>query len=284
MTNALQTAPKASALQVMASRFSVEPTKLLETLKATAFKNASNEEMMALVIVANQYGLNPFTKEIYAFPAKGGGIQPVVSVDGWLRLMNEHPAFDGIEFEELLNEEDSKPISTTCIIHRKDRTKPTRITEWFSECYRKTDPWDTKPIRMLRHKATIQAIRTAFGFAGISDEEDVIDVTPTLVSTGPIPHEDPKQLADAGLAPVQTDPNPTMTQTAHQELDSILTAEGYDLAVLLKWGAQSGSIKNADSVGRIEDIPGNEVALILKAIKGRNRGMILGQLSQAKMA
>lgn len=165
-----------SALSVMAQRFNCEPSKLLETLKSTAFKNATSEEMMALVVVANEYNLNPFTKEIFAFPAKGGGITPVVSVDGWIRLMNSHPQMDGIEFDEV--EKDGKPFSCTAIIWRKDRTRPTKVTEYFSECYRNTDPWNTKPRRMLKHKATIQCARTAFGFTGIKDEDDVITIHP----------------------------------------------------------------------------------------------------------
>jgi hypothetical protein len=30
----------------------------------------TDEQMMALLIVADQYGLNPFTKEIYGYPDK----------------------------------------------------------------------------------------------------------------------------------------------------------------------------------------------------------------------
>ncbi len=69
----------------------------MNTLKNTAFKggNVTDEQFTALLIVANQYGLNPWTKEIYAFPDKGG-IVPVVGVDGWARIINEHPQFDGM--------------------------------------------------------------------------------------------------------------------------------------------------------------------------------------------
>ena len=175
MTNEITT-PKASALAVMASRFSVDPAKLLETLKNTAFKGASNDEMMALVIVSNEYGLNPLTKEIYAFPAKGGGIVPVVSIDGWLNIMNNHPQFDGISYEWL--HEGEKLIACTSIIHRKDRTHPTRVTEYLSECRRSTDPWKMEH-RMLRHKATIQGARVAFGFSGITDEDEARETPPT---------------------------------------------------------------------------------------------------------
>jgi hypothetical protein len=87
---------KQSALATMAAKYHVEPAALLSTLKDTAFKGATDSQMMALCVVANEYGLNPFTKEIYAFPdSKSGGIVPIIGVDGWYRIVNDNPAFDG---------------------------------------------------------------------------------------------------------------------------------------------------------------------------------------------
>jgi hypothetical protein len=89
---------KTSVIVRMAERFGVDATKLQATLKATAFKgDVSDAQFMALMIVADQYKLNPLTKEIYAFPDKNNGIVPVVGVDGWSRIINEHPQFDGRE-------------------------------------------------------------------------------------------------------------------------------------------------------------------------------------------
>ena len=156
--------------------------QMIETLKKTAFRgvSVSDEQMTALMVVANQYGLNPWVKEIYAFPDKGG-IVPVVGVDGWARIMNEHPQFDGIEF-------DSDEESCTCTIYRKDRSRPTRVTEYLSECKKSgSGPWASHPKRMLRHKAMIQCARLAFGFGGIYDPDEAEriaesrDVTPSPV-------------------------------------------------------------------------------------------------------
>ena len=173
--------PKQSALSVMASRFNVEPTKLLDTLRATLMPKASNEDLLAFVVTANEYQLNPFTREIYAFPSRSGGIQPVVSVDGWIKLMNRHPSFDGIQFTT--EDRDNKPHSVTATIYLKDRSRPVEVTEYFSECYRATEPWKVNPRRMLRHKALIQCARVAFGFSGITDEEEAmpqaVNVTPS---------------------------------------------------------------------------------------------------------
>jgi len=151
----------------MAERFGVDADKMMATLKATAFKSGSgvsNEQMMALLIVAEKYNLNPWLKELYAYPDKGG-IVPVVGVDGWSRIINSHPQFDGIDFE-------SDAESCTCTIHRKDRGHPIRVTEYMSECKRDAGPWKSHPRRMLRHKALIQAARLAFGFTGIYDQDE----------------------------------------------------------------------------------------------------------------
>ena len=178
--------PKKSALQVMADNLNVDPQKLLSTLKNTVFKGATDDELLALVVVSNTYGLSPLLKEIYAFPAKGGGIVPVVSIDGWIRMMNDHPQFDGIDYE--FEHENGKLVACTSVIYRKDRTKPVRVTEYMVECRRNTEPWKMEH-RMLRHKATIQGARVAFGFSGITDEDEAAatpglarDVTPPKVA------------------------------------------------------------------------------------------------------
>ena len=172
-----------SVLVDMASRYGMEPAPFEATLRATVCKgNVSREEFAAFLLVAKEYRLNPLTKEIYAFPAKGGGIQPIVSIDGWCRIINEHQALDGIEFDDLIVDGELKAV--TCRIYRKDRERPTAVTEYMSECRRGTETWKTWPARMLRHKALIQAARYAFGFSGIVDPdefermESVRDVTP----------------------------------------------------------------------------------------------------------
>jgi phage recombination protein Bet len=168
---------KPSALVLMASRLSVEPEKMKQTLKDTVFKGASDSELLALVVIANEYGLNPLLREIYAFPAKGGGITPVVSIDGWISMVNRQPQLDGLEFE-FEDQGNNIPCSCTCTIYIKNRSHPVRVTEFYDECYRNTDPWKQMPRRMLRHKALKEAARVAFGFSGITDEDEANDIKP----------------------------------------------------------------------------------------------------------
>ena len=152
----------------LAARFNLAEagSDLVQTLKATAFKGpVTDAQMTALLVVAQQHGLNPWTREIYAFPDRQNGIVPVVGVDGWSRIINDHPAFDGMDFEQ-----DAE--SCTCRIHRKDRRHPVAVTEYLSECRRSTGPWQSHPRRMLRHKTMIQCARLAFGYGGIYDQDE----------------------------------------------------------------------------------------------------------------
>lgn len=180
----------ATALQTLTSkladRFDMgDGIGLSETLKGTAFAgaNVNDTQMVALLVIANQYQLNPWTKEIYAYPGGNGGITPIVGVDGWIRIINREPQYDGMEFS--FSDDYS---ACTCTIYRKDRSKPIVVTEFLQECLKQnSSAWKSHPKRMLRHKAMIQCARLAFGFTGIYDQDEaerieenkeMINVTP----------------------------------------------------------------------------------------------------------
>jgi hypothetical protein len=191
-----QSAPRKSITATMAARYSMDPSAFEATLRGTIMKpdkdgkTATREEFAAFLVVANEYNLNPLTKEIYAFfDRQRGGVVPIVGVDGWSRIINEHKAFNGMSFVDE-RDDGGRLISITCRMHRKDRDHPIEATEYLVECRRDTLPWKTWPRRMLRHKAMIQAARYAFGFSGIYDPDEAErlassssrDVTPTLSS------------------------------------------------------------------------------------------------------
>ena len=189
MSTAVTQVARPSLVAKFAERYSVDPNKLMTTLKKTAFRQRNpneeptDEQMMALLVVADQYGLNPFTKEIFAFNDKGA-IVPLVSVDGWLRIINEHPQFDGMDFNyadewETMPRGKACPVWVECVIYRKDRTRPTIIREYLDECYQAPrgerafdGPWQNVTKRFLRHRAIIQCGRVAFGFAGLQDSDE----------------------------------------------------------------------------------------------------------------
>lgn len=218
---------RAGLLATFGSRYNVEPAKVMSVLKQTCFrteKPASDEQMMALLVVANEYQLNPFTREIYAFEDKHRGIVPIVPIDGWVNIINRHPQIEAVEFE--YGEDDDSGPWVECIISRKDRSKPTRVREYLVECKRNTGPWESHPRRMLRHKALIQAGRVAFGLAGIFDPDEgeriaqAVDVTPRTMkprTDAPRALERPQPAAE----PESADAPPAVD---HRALDAEIVA------------------------------------------------------------
>jgi len=159
----------------VAQQCAIKPAELQEVLMKTVMPNNSKpENVTAFLAVAKQHNLNPLTREIYAFPAKSGGISVVMSVDGWNKIMNQHPQFDGIEFNHATDEK-GQVVSVTATIYRKDRQRPTVVTEFLSECNTGSQPWKQYPSRMLRHAAMKQAIRLAFGLSGITPEPETTE-------------------------------------------------------------------------------------------------------------
>lgn len=214
----LEQPQRQSLIATMAAKYQMDPDQFAKTVRATVMPaQHTNEQFAALMLVANEYDLNPVVKEIYAFPAKGGGIVPIVSIDGWVNLVNSHPACDGFEFE-FEHADDGALISCTCRMYRKDRGRPVTVTEYLSECVRSTDPWKMKH-RMLRHKAMIQAARYAFGFSGIYDEDEGSKIAEMRDVTPAKPPMPPKPPAPPAAAEIQDNDPVTIDAAAFVETD-----------------------------------------------------------------
>lgn len=166
-----------NALEALAGRLQVSPGGLKKTLMQTVFSACrSEEEFIALTIVANTYDLNPLTKEIYAFPKKGGGIQPMIGYDGWVKIMNNHPQFDGIEYNHTIDDK-GNIVAVEGVIYRKDRSRPIKKIVYLKEFKKGTEPWNNSPAHMLDVRCLCHTVRLAFGVsAGIEGDDEGITV------------------------------------------------------------------------------------------------------------
>jgi phage recombination protein Bet len=206
---------------LMAAKYNLDPQKFLDTILATVIKTgkdgrkATMEEVAAFLIVANKYGLDPFTNEIYAYPSKKGGIIPVVGIDGFVRKINNHKDFDGMEIE-FSDEEKTMPGAKQCPdwcevkLYRKGINRPIVVREYLDEVFRSLDyvnPWQTHTKRMLRHKAIIQAGRAAGFLTGVYDPDEaerIIEAEihePALTKKPDV--EMPQAISDQSDEPIQ---------------------------------------------------------------------------------
>lgn len=199
-----KTAPNIFTL--MAKKYHLDPDKFLQIIKSTVMKpskdgrEATMEEIAAFLIVSHKYNLDPFTKEIYAFPSKRGGVVPIVSIDGFLSIMNRHPDYDGMDVPHYSEDEatmdGAKPCPTWCevTLYRKNFQKPITVREYLDEVYITAEakggfpgPWQTHTKRMLRHKTIEQAARIAFGITGIYTPDEAQRIIETeMIENGSI--------------------------------------------------------------------------------------------------
>ena len=134
-------------------------------------------DLERLLLMAENLKLDPLNNEIYAIetqtePAKKSYIILVVGVDGWSKIVNSHPQFDGMRFFESEPGDDELPLYFECTIFRKDRKVATSVREYMYEVHTSQGAWLTHPRRMLRHKAMIQCARICFGLSGVFDPDE----------------------------------------------------------------------------------------------------------------
>ena len=134
---------------------------------------------MVLLLVCENYGRNPFSREIFAFRGKGGDIVPVVSYDGWCKIVRSQKDFDGVSFRfsdsviRIAGCMGDLPEYVECSIRLKGIGTPVTVQEYMVECFNDRSPvWKRWPRRMLRTRSFIQCARLAFSLTGLYDEGD----------------------------------------------------------------------------------------------------------------
>ena len=119
-------------------------------------------QLNALRLIA-MHALDPFTDEISINQYEDGHWQAFITIDGWSKLINNHPAFSGISFTESSELVNGMPIWMGCAIYRNDRAVPIELKEYLCEIQTEHSIWREMPRRMLRHRVIAQCARLAFG-------------------------------------------------------------------------------------------------------------------------
>jgi hypothetical protein len=110
-----------------------------------------------------KHELDPFADEISINQYEDGHWQAFITIDGWSKLINGHPAFSGISFTESDELVGGVPNWMGCAIYRNDRVVPIEVKEYLCEIQTEHSIWKDMPRRMLRHRVIAQCARLAFG-------------------------------------------------------------------------------------------------------------------------
>ena len=133
--------------------------EMLNTLRNTVAPGLTDSEFALFAEIVKTTGLNPVTKEVWAIKA-GGRLQLMTGINGFLRIANSHPMFDGMEVE--FEKEEGRIVAATAKVYRKDRRFPAVATAFMAEYGKPTPIWKQMPSVMLAKCAKSLAIREAF--------------------------------------------------------------------------------------------------------------------------
>lgn len=136
-----------------------------------------------------KYRLDPLSDEIMLFKNSEGQYQTLITIDGWMRLINQDPQFDGMTFKESSELELGIPLWMECSIYRHDRILPITVKEYSAEIKTEHLLWKTMPRRMLRHRSIQQCARLAFNIH-IADQPSNLEKVKALDSSAPPPRKD----------------------------------------------------------------------------------------------
>lgn len=164
-------------------------------IKNNVAPNATNEELKMLLYLSKEYNLDPLKKEIYLIKYSGKSTI-ITSRDGYLKIANANPDFDGLESDvvylgDTLIKRDDGSIHITygqdhlqfdktkltgayCSVFRKDRSKAITVFVSLKDYYKKGTPiWEQYINAMILKVAEAMALKRAFSISGLVTREEI---------------------------------------------------------------------------------------------------------------
>jgi hypothetical protein len=117
--------------------------------------------ILVLLRTMQSLHLDPLCEEIGFTQFEDGQWQVLITIEGCSKLLNQHPQFNGLVFNQADTLIDGVPEWIECSIYRKDREVPTTVREYLTEVRGENSIWQKMPRRMLRHRALQQCVRLA---------------------------------------------------------------------------------------------------------------------------
>jgi hypothetical protein len=119
--------------------------------------------ILTLLRMMQSLHLDPLSEEIGFTQYDDGHWQVFIAIEGCSKLLNQHPQFNGLVFNQADNLVEGVPEWIECSIYRRDRIMPITVREYLMEVRGENSIWQKMPRRMLRHRALQQCVRLAMG-------------------------------------------------------------------------------------------------------------------------
>lgn len=171
---------------------------MIDTIKSTVAKNATDEELMMFLTLASRYDLDPFKKEIWFLKYKSNDPQIFTSRDGFLKIAKRDSEFKQIQSQAVYENDEFEigqefvdgVFKITSFKHRfgaKDRgkilgafciieyhtNKPLVTFVSYDEYKQPTPTWKKNGSSMIRKVAEKEACRLSSGVSGLHIPEEM---------------------------------------------------------------------------------------------------------------
>lgn len=196
-----------------------DQNKLAE-IKGLVAQNLTNTEFQLLVNIGKATDLNPFLREIYAVKYGNAPASIFIGKNGYIKIANSHPAYDGHE-TEYIRDDKGAVIGCKATVYHKKRAHPVTIEVYLEEYGSGSNPlWKSKRLTMIRKVALVQALRESFpeSFQGVYDESEewsapAAPQKPTQAPAAP----KPSPATSAPLPAAPATPKPSVKQLEEVE-------------------------------------------------------------------
>lgn len=172
--------------------------EMVETVKGTVAKNATDEELYMFLSLASKYGLDPWKKELWFI--KYGSKEPQIftSRDGFVKIAKQDPDLKQIQSNAVFENDDfeveqsftkngfvitgfkhkygakdrGKVLGAYCIIEYFTK-KPLMVYVDYDEYKSSTTTWKSHPSAMIKKVAEKEACRLSAGISGLHIPEEM---------------------------------------------------------------------------------------------------------------
>ena len=161
----------------------------INAIRNTVAQGADDSELQMFLALATKYDLDPFAKEIWFVQMKGRN-SIITGRDGYLKIANRNPNFDGMESDivcagdkfykegsiirHAYNSSNRGPIiGAYAVVYRKDRSHPAYFFAPFKEYNKNSSVWTQYPSAMIIKVAESMALKRAFSISGLVTEEEI---------------------------------------------------------------------------------------------------------------
>lgn len=121
----------------------------------------TDQELFQGMSLIARYHLDPITREVYVSRDKRGRLMVIVGVDGWVKILDRTPDYDGLTQELEFDSTGKTLVAVTTTIYSTKRTHPTCYKAFAQEYQRvsgfvaQSMPWHMLRIFSLRHAARL---------------------------------------------------------------------------------------------------------------------------------